>query len=129
MDWSEVLDIVIRVIIVPIIPLLAVYIKLLLETKIDEIKAKTDNQNIKKQLDIARQVLSECVTDTSETYVKTLKEQGEFGAEAQKIAFEKTKSKFLSIISEGTKIALETTYGDYTKWIETSIENLVKSNK
>lgn len=129
MDWNEVLDIVIRVIIVPIIPLLAVYLKILLQTKIDEIKAKTDNQNLKKQLDIARDVLSECVTDTTETYVKSLKEQGEFGTEAQKIALEKTKIKFLTIISDGTKTALETAYGDYTKWIEISIESLVKANK
>lgn len=129
MNWNEVLDIIIRVIIVPIIPLLAVYIKMLIQTKINEIQSKIDNENINKQLEIAKNTLNDCVTETTETYVKSLKEQGKFGVEAQAIALEKTKQAFLSIIGEGTKKALETAYGDYTKWIETSIEKLIKENK
>lgn len=129
MDWNEILDIAIRAIIIPIIPLLAIYVKMLIQTKIDEIQAKIDNESLKKQLELAEQILSDCVIETTETYVKSLKEQGKFGVEAQKIAFEATKNKFLSIIGDGTKTALETAYGDYTKWIETSIENLVKENK
>lgn len=129
MDYNEILEIVIRVIIVPIIPLLALYLKLLIEAKINEIQAKTESQNLLKQLDIAREVLQSCVIDTSETYVKSLKDQNKFGVEAQKLALEQTKSKFLLIINDGTKKALEEAYGDYTKWIDTSIENLIKSSK
>lgn len=129
MEWNEILDIVIRVIIVPIIPLLAVYVKMLIQTKINEIQSKIDNENLSKQLEIAKNTLNQCVAQTTETYVKSLKEQGKFGAESQRIALEKTKQSFLSIIGDGTKEALETAYGDYTKWIDTSIENLVKEHK
>ena len=129
MDYNEILEVVIRVIIVPIIPLLALYLKLLIQTKINEIQSKIENQNLLKQLDIAKEVLESCVVETSETYVKSLKDQNKFDKDAQLIALEQTKSKFLSIINDGTKKALESAYGDYTKWIETSIENLIKTSK
>lgn len=129
MDYNEILETLIRVIIVPIIPLLGVYIKMLMETKINEIQSKIDNQNLTKQLGIAKEVLKSCVVETYETYVKPLKEQNLFHEEEQVIALEKTKEKFLSIINEETRVALESAYGDYTKWIETTIENMVKSSK
>lgn len=129
MDYNEILETLIRVIIVPIIPLIGVYVKILMETKINEIQSKIDSQNLAKQLDIAKEVLKSCVVETYETYVKPLKEQNLFHEEEQQIALDKTKEKFLTIINEGTRVALESAYGDYTKWIETTIENMVKSNK
>lgn len=129
MNYNEVLETLIRAVIVPIIPLLAIYVKLLIETKINEIQTKIDNQNLLKQLEIAKEVLSNCVIETSETYVKTLKEKDKFDTKTQEIALQKTKEKFLSIINDGTKTALETAYGDYTKWIEASIESVIKENK
>lgn len=129
MDYNEILETLIRVIIVPIIPLIGVYVKILMETKINEIQSKIDSQNLAKQLDIAKEVLKSCVVETYETYVKPLKEQNLFHEEEQQIALDKTKEKFLTIINEDTRVALESAYGDYTKWIETTIENMVKSNK
>lgn len=129
MDYNQILDTVIRMVIIPIIPLLAVYIKTLLQAKIQEVENKITNENLLKQLEIAKEVLNDCVTNTTETYVKSLKEQGKFDLSTQKQALEKTKKEFLSIINSGTKEALETAYADYEAWIETAIEKIVKENK
>ncbi len=129
MDINEILELLIQVVVIPVIPLLALYVKRFIQVKMDEVTAKITDDNIKKQLDMAKEVLADCVMETSEIYVKSLKDLGEFDLEAQEIALQRTKDVFLEIIGQGTKEALETAYGDYTRWIETNIEKIIKEQK
>lgn len=136
MNWNEVMELIIKLIIVPIIPLLAVYLKSLIQIKIakakreiEAIENETTSKQLDKQLDLAQKILENCVTETTETYVSELKKLDKFDKNAQIIALNKSKEKFLDIISEATKEALEQVYGDYLKWIDTSIEKILESKK
>ena len=136
MNWNEVMELIIKLIIVPIIPLLAVYLKSLIQIKIakakreiEAIENETISKQLDKQLDLAQKTLESCVTETTETYVSELKKLDKFDKNAQIIALNKSKEKFLDIISEATKEALEQVYGDYLKWIDTSIEKILESKK
>lgn len=136
MNWNEVMELIIKLIIVPIIPLLAVYLKSLIQIKIakakreiEAIENETVSKQLDKQLDLAQKTLESCVTETTETYVSELKKLDKFDKNAQIIALNKSKEKFLDIISEATKEALEQVYGDYLKWIDTSIEKILESKK
>ena len=136
MNWNEVMELIIKLIIVPIIPLLAVYLKSLIQIKIakakreiEPIENETISKQLDKQLDLAQKTLESCVTETTETYVSELKKLDKFDKNAQIIALNKSKEKFLDIISEATKEALEQVYGDYLKWIDTSIEKILESKK
>lgn len=136
MNWNEVMELIIKLIIVPIIPLLAVYLKSLIQIKIakakreiEAIENETASKQLDKQLDLAQKTLESCVTETTETYVSELKKLDKFDKNAQIIALNKSKEKFLDIISEATKEALEQVYGDYLKWIDTSIEKILESKK
>ena len=136
MNWNEVMELIIKLIIVPIIPLLAVYLKSLIQIKIakakreiEAIENETASKQVDKQLELAQKTLESCVTETTETYVSELKKLDKFDKNAQIIALNKSKEKFLDIISEATKEALEQVYGDYLKWIDTSIEKILESKK
>ena len=70
-----------------------------------------------------------CVIATNQTYVNSLKEQGKFDAEAQKIAFQKTYDAVLSILSEEAVKYLTAFYGDLGVVITELIEENVNNQK
>lgn len=127
--WNEILELIFKLIIIPIIPLLAIYVKTLIQKKINEIDTKVKNDEIKKYLQLAEDALIKATNMTTETYVKALKEKGEFDLVSQQVAFEKSKQAFLHTISDATLEVLKVAYGDYETWIKITIESLVKDSK
>ena len=129
MTFEQVLEILFKLIILPIIPLLVVYLKTLIQAKTEELKAKTDNEIIDKYLDIANEILFRCVTETTQVYVNECKKTGSFTKEAQLKALEMTKTRFEEIASEEVKNVIKETTNDYEAWINASIETLVNQGK
>ena len=129
MTFEQVLEILFKLIILPIIPLLVVYLKTLIQAKTEELKAKTDNEIIDKYLDIANEILFRCVTETTQVYVNECKKAGSFTKEAQLKALEMTKARFEEIASEEVKNIIKETTNDYEAWINASIETLVNQKK
>jgi hypothetical protein len=73
--------------------------------------------------------ISTCVAATNQTYVESLKQQGKFDAEAQKIAFESTYEEVFKVLTDEAKIYLANVYGDLSLYIQQKIEAEVKSQK
>ena len=73
--------------------------------------------------------ISQCVIATNQTYVESLKKEGKFDLEAQKIAFNKTKTSVLQLLSAEAKIYLTTVVGDLDSYIDNIIEAEVNLNK
>ena len=71
----------------------------------------------------------QCVLATTQTYVDTLKQQGKFDAEAQKVAFEKTYTNVMNILADEAKEYLENALGDLEAYIYNRIEAGVKVTK
>lgn len=70
-----------------------------------------------------------CVIATNQTYVDSLKEQGKFDAEAQKIAFQKTYDSVMQILTEDVVKYLNEALGDLDKYVNTMIESQVNLQK
>lgn len=107
------------------------------QTQSDLSSARDEQTNVKERLSelsgsgaltIAMQEEA-AVKMTNQTYVDALKKAGAFDAEAQKVAFEKTKIAVLGLLNDEAKKAVIDTFGSLEKWIETKVESTVASNK
>lgn len=128
-NFNEVLTLLWKLGLLPIIPLLVIYLKAFIQTKTDELKLKTHNEELNKYIGIATDTLQTVVTEVSQTYVDELKELNKFDKEAQLIAFNMAKDKFENIVTEDTKKAIKEVVADYDEWINSNIEAIVKDNK
>lgn len=115
--------------IVPLLLLVSAFLVTWINAKRKEALAKTDNEVAQKFINIAADVINSCVITTTETYVKSMKNQNIFDEEAQQIAFDKTKTAVMDTLSNETKTHLSSLYGDLDKYIQNKIEEAIKNNK
>ena len=115
--------------IVPLLGLIVGFLVTWINAKRKEALAKTDNEMAQACINIAADVINGAVISTTETYVKSMKNQNIFDIEAQKTALDKTKTVVMETLSEETKTRLSSLYGDLNKYIETKIEEAIKNNK
>ena len=129
MDWNNILTQIFELILFPLLIVGATYLIYFLSVKTKEIKDKTDNDTLDKYLDMLNSTITQCVIATTQTYVSSLKQQGKFDAEAQKIAFQKTYDNVMSILTAESKYYLQTALGDLEAYINNKIEAEVALNK
>ena len=89
---STVWNLIFELIIIPLSGILVGFLVKYLKIKSDDICAKIENDNVQKYLNMLNNTISQCVIATNQTYVEALKKEGKFDLEAQKIAFNKTKT-------------------------------------
>lgn len=126
MDWMEVLEQVFELIIYPVLSIAGVYLTYLISTKIKELKQKTADETAKKYLDMLDSTIQNAVLATTQTYVDTLKKQGKFDAEAQKIAFKQTYDAVMSVLTADAIKYITTAVGDLNVYVTNKIEADVK---
>lgn len=125
----ELLNQIFELCIVPLLAVFTTYIIQYIKVKTNDLNTKTENELIQKYNTLIAETISNCVIATNQTYVETLKTQGKFDAEAQKIAFEKTYNAVLSILTEDAKKYIEETAGDLTTYLTQQIEASVNKTK
>ena len=118
-----------KFILIPLFGLLIGFVSTWIDAKRKEALAKTDNEIVKKYINIAADVINTAVIATTETYVKSMKNQNLFDKEAQKTALQMTKDTVIATLSEEAKTKLSNVYGDLNKFIEAKIEEAVKNTK
>ena len=111
----NVLATVVTCIILPLISFLGVKLTQRLNTKIKDEKGQ-------KLIEGAVDVVVNAVRSVFQTYVESLKNSGNFNAEAQKIAFNLAKSIVLKQLTEDSKAYIANNYGDLEEWIRNQIE-------
>ena len=129
MDWTEILQNLFVVVIIPLLGFITKYIVQFFMVKNEEIKATTDNEIFKKYFDMLNKTITNCVIATNQTYVDALKDKNAFTAEAQKEALQKTYNAIMAILSEDAKDYLTNATGDLQGYIMNLIEAQVKENK
>ena len=129
MNWLELLSEIFTVCIIPLLGVLTTYLVKYTQMKIEEIKVGTENTLINKYLDMLSETITSCVIATNQTYVEALKKEGKFDAEAQRIAFDMTKTAVMAILTEEAKEYLAVATGDLNTFISQQIEAAVNSNK
>jgi len=112
MNWIEMLSKIFEVCVIPLLGVLTGYLVQWFHLKSKEVKEQTNSILLQKYLGMLEDTISNCVIATNQTYVSALKEQGAFGPEEQKIAFEKTYVEVLHILDDEAKIYLSEVIND-----------------
>ena len=129
MDWMTILTQFFEMVIFPLLGIATVYLVFLIKAKINELKLKKDDDLFNKYLSMLENTITDCVIATTQTYVDSLKKQGAFDADAQKVAFTKTYTNVMKILTEDAKEYLEQALGDLESYVYNKIESEVALNK
>lgn len=132
MEFQEVLNYILYVVLTIILPVIAKYIVNLIKTKIKEsdvIYEATQNELTESIIKDALNNVMDAVLYVNQTYTDTLKAQGKFDEEAQKVALNTAYEKALILISDSTKAVITEAYGSFEKWLQIKIEASVSSAK
>lgn len=129
MNYIELLSQIFEVCVLPLLGILTAYAVTFIQAKRDEIIIKSNNDLITKYSTMLAEIIEGCVLATNQTYVETLKKEGNFTAEAQQKAFTMTKNAVLNILSAEAKEVLTEAFGDLNTYVNKQIEASVNVNK
>lgn len=129
MNWMEIVEQIFTLILFPLITLGGIYLVCFLSAKISEVKKKTNSDLANKYLDMLNKTIADTVLATTQTYVESLKQQGKFNAEAQKIAFQKTYDAVMKVLTEEGKKYIVSAVGDLPTYVTNKIESEVALSK
>lgn len=129
MEWLALLYEIFEVCVIPLLGVLTVYIVKFIQMKTEELNSKNKNDILNKYLTMLSNTVIDCVVATNQTYVDSLKAQGKFDLEAQKVAFEMTYNAVIKVLSDDAKEYLTNIYGDLSVYITNMIEAEVNRNK
>lgn len=129
MEWMVLLQQIFELCIVPLLGIITCYIVNYIKAKTLELNTTNTNEVLVKYLTMLSDTVCDCVIATNQTYVNSLKAQGKFDAEAQKIAFEMTYKAVIAVLSDDAKEYLTNMYGDLSIYITNMIEAEVNRNR
>ena len=117
------------ILITAVVPVLTTYICKFLYTKWTESKTNIKNEQVQDTLDKVTNMALDVVQSTNQTFVDSLKKNGEFTKEAAIEAFNKSKETILKMLSDNAVTIITDIYGDVDVYLDTLIESLVKQLK
>lgn len=129
MDFTELIQQIFTICVIPLLGILTKFLVDFIKVKSEEILGKVDNDLADKYIKMLTETITDCVIATNQTYVNSLKEQGKFDLEAQKVAFEMTCNSVLTILSDDAKEYLTNVFGDLEEYIRNKIEVSVNENR
>lgn len=129
MDFTELVQQIFTICVIPLLGILTKFLVDFIKIKSEEILGKVDNDLADKYIKMLTETITDCVIATNQTYVNSLKEQGKFDLEAQKVAFEMTCNSVLAILSDDAKEYLTNIFGDLAVYIKNKIEVSVNENR
>ena len=132
MEFSEMLNYILYVVLTVIMPVVAKYAVDLIKAKIKEsniIEEATKNENVSNLIKEALDNVMDAVLYVNQTFTDTLKKKGEFNEEAWEEAKKKAYNAVLETISYESKNAVIMMYGSFDKWLQLKIESSVNLAK
>lgn len=126
---QELINIIETCVIAPLLATLTSYAIVFLHKQIVSLQAKIKDEKLKNLISVAENIVNQAVTAVTQTYVDGLKADGVFDKDAQKNAFEKSKTYIYSLMTEETKKAIMENYGTLDTWVVTKIEESIAKNK
>ena len=128
-NTQEILSTILKTVLIPILPLLTTYLIYLLNTKINELKEKINNEKFNKYLDMLHELITSNVIMVNQTFVDALKKDGIFTKENQIEAFNIVKTNVLNSLQTEAILILKSVIDDLDTYINTEIEASVRINK
>ena len=118
-----------EVCIIPLLGVLTAFFVKWVNAKTAEMATNSKNETEKKYINMLNKTISDCVIATTQTYVDSLKKQGAFDAEAQKVAFTMTYESVIKLLTDEATEYLNEAVGDLNLYITQKIEAEVNLNK
>ena len=125
----EVLQNVLYVIISAAVPVLTAFACKYLQSLYEKNKDKIKNEKVQIVLGQVADMITSAVETTTSTYVKELKANDLFDADAQKEAFNKTYEAVTKQLTDDAKKIIIETYGDIATYLTNQIEQKVEASK
>ena len=132
MEFSELLNYLLYVVLTLILPVVAKYAVDLMKTEIKEsniLEEATKNENISNLIKDALSDVMDAVLYVNQTFVDTMKAKNEFTTEAWEEAKQKAYQAALLTISEESKKVISKMYGSFDQWLQLKIEASVNMAK
>ena len=129
MEWPVIIAELFQVVLIPLLAFLVKYFCQFVNIKAEEIKQKNENETFKKYIDMLNETIQNTVVATNQTYVESLKAQGKFDAEAQRVAFQMTYDEIMKTLGDEAKKYLSSAVGDLNSYITNAIDKNVNQNK
>lgn len=126
---SEIIVAILQVCLIPLLGALTGFLVKYINAKSDQLKARAKTEKGKEYITRITDTVITCVLATKQTYVDTLKAQGSFDQEAQKVAFERTYAAIQDLLTDELKNYLSSITGDATNYLSQMIESQVSLNK
>jgi len=121
------LNVALRAILIPLLPLLALWAKEWVSAQVASTKAKNKREYFNYHLDKVDELIDTIVNEVEGVYVGVLERDNLFDKEAQLNALNMAKDKILAQLTLQAKEVLEKTYADYEAFIESKIEDIVEN--
>lgn len=122
MVWNDVLIMVVEALFSLAMTAAGTYLTIWLNNKVK-------NDKLNEAVAEVGSIAYDCVTMVKQTFVDSLKKEGKFDQEAQKLAFSKAYLQIEMLVSEGAKNLITKHYGDFEEYITTLIEKNVAEQK
>jgi phenylpyruvate tautomerase PptA (4-oxalocrotonate tautomerase family) len=116
-------------VIVAAVPVITGFVCKWLASLYENNKTRIKNENVQAVVGRVTDVIVAAVETTTGTYVKQLKADNLFDAEAQKEAFNKTFDAVKKQLTEETTNIIAETYGDIDAYLTNKIEQFVEELK
>lgn len=114
---------------ITLIPLLVGFFAAWLQKKTNQINEQIRDSAIAKYINILEKTTEDSVSMVSATYVKKLKESGNFNERTAREAFKECYSNIINILGENGLTVLKYVYSDVDAVIRTLIEKDVEAQK
>ena len=111
------------------VPVITTFVCTWLASLYENNKTKIKNERAKVVLEQVKDMIVAAVETTSSTYVKALKAENLFDANAQKEAFNKTFEAVKKQLTEESSKIIEEAYGDVETYLINKIEQFVEELK
>ena len=125
----EIINQIFEICIIPLLGVLTAYAVKFINIKSEELINSRKQELEKKYINMLNSTITDCVIATTQTYVDSLKKQGVFNADAQKVAFSMTYTSVMNLLTEEATEYLNTIIGDLNLYITQKIEAEVNLNK
>lgn len=86
------------------------------------VKTKTNNAKLEKYIDLANDAIVTAVAEVMQTFVSSLKKDGEWNTENAKKAFDLAKFRAIEIMGGEVKAAIPDIVSDFDAWLTAKIE-------
>ena len=132
MEFSEILNYILYIVLTSILPIVATYAVSLIKSKIKEsniIAQAAKNEEMSNLIKDALSDVMDAVLFINQIYTESLTASGQIDQKAQEEAFNRAYAEAVNMISDEAKKAVEQLYGSFDKWLRLKIESSVKLAK